>query len=118
MHVIKCWILLLTGLGRVLSLDVFIKATMDAHDESTTSVSSLANTTYEMPLFQIRYIVMRVNLDELRRDGQHHLVGIKFQVSSTDSRVIKARKEVRMPMKPNNTTQSNQVLLDDLYIRK
>lgn len=113
---IKWLVLFLILIGSVHTFEIFIKKPDD--DQNIEGLKSFYNKTYEIPLFQTRFITIRIYPDDLQRTGrvsQHDVIGFKFQVKSTDIQVVEIRKEVRIPTNSNN---SNHVLLEDLFICK
>ncbi len=113
---IKWLVLFLILIGSVHTFEIFIKKPDD--DQNIEGLKSFYNKTYEIPLFQRRFITIRIYPDDLQRTGRvqkHDVVGFKFQVKSTDIQVVEIRKEVRIPTNSNN---SNHVLLEDLFICK
>jgi len=117
-YTIKWLVLFLIIIKCVNTFEIFIKKTNDNNHQTTEQLKLFYNKTYEIPLFQTRYITLRISRDGLRRTGhvnQHDIVGFKFQVKSTDIRVVKIQKEVRSSKNVSNT---NNILLEDLFIRK
>jgi hypothetical protein len=118
-YTLKWLMLFLAILESAHSLEIFIKKTAEKNDQNTERLASFANKTYQIPLFQTRYLAIRLNPDDLRRDGDadnQAVAGFKFQVKSTDSRVIDVRKEIMVPTTNSNGNSSSQVLLEDLFI--
>ncbi len=117
-YMIKWLVLYLTVLQCVHGFEIFIKKTNDNNDTNIQPLRSFRNKTYQIPLFETRYITIRISPDDLRRNGyvnQSDVIGFKFQVKSTDIQVVEIKKEVRVPTKTSNT---NHVLLEDLFICK
>ncbi|CAF1013472.1 unnamed protein product [Rotaria sordida] len=118
-HIIKWLILFITIIKGVHSVDIFIKKTNDNNDENIEELQSFYDKPYEMPLFQTRYITIRINPNGLHHDqnkNNHHVVGFKFQVKSTNIRVVNVQKEVMVPTRIKNINDSNNILLEDLFI--
>ncbi|CAF1516787.1 unnamed protein product [Rotaria magnacalcarata] len=72
-----------------------------------------------MSLLQTRYITIQVTPNDLYHDhhtNKSNVIGFKFQVKSTNIRVLDVKKEVIVPSKLENTTKSNNILLEDLFI--
>jgi hypothetical protein len=120
-HIIKLVILFIIIIKCVHSFDIFIKKTNNNNDKEIQKLESFYNKTYQIPLFQTRYITIRIYQNDLYRDGNinnHDVIGFKFQVKSTDIRVVDIEKEVMLPARITNTNNSNNVLLEDLFICK
>jgi hypothetical protein len=118
-HTIKWLILFLTIIDYVHSFDMFIKTPIDNNNQTIEKLKYFSNKTYEIPLFHTRYITIRINPDDLHQDGNttdRNIVGFRFQVHSTDIRVVDVRKEIMVPTKSKNGTQPNNILLEDLFI--
>jgi hypothetical protein len=107
-HIIKWLILFLLILECVYSFEIFIKKTTNNNEQNIEQLGSFSNKSYQIPLFQTRYITIQINPNDLH----HNVVGFKFQVKSSDIRVIDVQKEIMIPTNPNN------ILLEDLFIRK
>jgi hypothetical protein len=117
-YMIKWLILFVTIIECAHSLEIFIKKTNSNNDQNIEPLKSFYNKTYQIPLFQTRYITIRINRDDLRRNKNvhdHDVVGFKFQVKSTDNRIVDVQKEILVT---TNANSSNNVLLEDLFICK
>ncbi len=118
---IKWLILFITIIKCAHSLEIFIKKTNSNNDQNIEPLKLFYNKTYQIPLFQTRYITIRINRDDLGRNKNvhdHDVVGFKFQVKSTDNRVVDVQKEIIVPTRKTNENSSNNVLLEDLFICK
>ena len=94
---------------------------LEDENGKNSSVQSYVNGTYQMPLFQTRYITVRINADNLRRNGnlnEKDIVGFKLQAQSTDARVIEIEKELITSNPRANNKQLKKILVEDLFIRK
>jgi len=110
-YMIQWLVLFINGIH---ALELFVKTT---DNQSSEPFKSYANRTYQIPLFQTRFITIRIHPDELRRDGhvnQQDIIGFKFQVQSTDIRVLDIRKEIGLA----NTNKNKNILVEDLFICK
>ncbi len=117
-YMIKWLILFITIIECAHCFEIFIKKTNNNDDKKIEQLKSFHNKTYQISLFQTHYITIRIHPDDLRRNGhvnQDNVVGFKFQVKSTDIRVLDVKKEVRVPTSTSNT---NNILLEDLFISK
>jgi hypothetical protein len=120
-YMIKWLILFITIIECAHTLEIFIKETNSNNNRNIEPLTSFYNKTYQIPLFQTRYITIRINRDDLRRNKNvhdHDVVGFKFQVKSTDNRVFDVQKEIIVPTRTANTNSSNNVVLEDLFICK
>ncbi|CAF3396934.1 unnamed protein product [Rotaria sp. Silwood1] len=118
-YIIKWLILFMTIVECVHSFEIFIKKTNDNNDQNIEELQSFYNKNYEMSLFQTHYITIRISPDDLYRDRNttdHNVVGFKFQVKSTDTRIVHVQKEVMIPTRMTNANDSNNILLEDLFI--
>ncbi|CAF1475711.1 unnamed protein product, partial [Adineta steineri] len=103
----------------LIQLKYLLKKTNSNDDQDVEQLQSYANKTYQIPLFQKRYVTIRINPDELRGNKNiknNKIVGFKFQVQTTDTRIVRIQKEVMAPTKEVNANNSNNVLLEDLFI--
>ena len=110
-YIVQWLILFISGIQ---TFELFIK---NDNDQSNETFKSYANRSYQIPLFQTRFITIRIHPDDLRhveRAQKHDIIGFKFQVQSSDIRVLDVRKEIRTA----NINKKNNVLLEDLFIRK
>ncbi len=110
-YMIQWLLLFLTIINGIYTFELFIKKSDDNQD--IESLKSYTNRTYQIPLFQTRLITIRIHSDDLRHN-EHELIGFKFQVQSSDIRVMDIRKEIQM----TNTNQKKNILLEDLFICK
>ncbi|CAF0971935.1 unnamed protein product [Adineta ricciae] len=72
-----------------------------------------------MPLFQTRYVTIRVHANDLHRSDRRAagtVIGFKFELKSTDPNIIKMEKIISTQRKPTNNTDFHTVLIEDLYI--
>ncbi|CAF0943208.1 unnamed protein product [Adineta ricciae] len=91
----------------------------DDTNEVVENAKSYQNKTYQIPLFQTRYVSIKINPDELYQNDRKtklEVVGFKFQVQSTDPRVVNIQKEIIVPAKTIDANNSNNILLEDLFI--
>jgi hypothetical protein len=114
-HTIKSLILFLAIIESVHCFEIFIK---NKDDGNKVTIEHLKNVskTYEIPLFQTRYITIKMSPNDL--DHNRNVIGFKFQVQSTDIRVVDIQKEIMVPTKITNRNNSNNILLEDLFICK
>ncbi|CAF3910969.1 unnamed protein product [Rotaria magnacalcarata] len=120
-HTINSLILFITIFACVHSFEIFIKKTNNKNDSKIEEFKSFHNKTYNMSLLQTRYITIQVTPNDLYHDhhtNKSNVIGFKFQVKSTNIRVLDVKKEVIVPSKLENTTKSNNILLEDLFICK
>ncbi len=110
-YMIQCLLLFLTIVNGIHTLELFIKKPDDNQDIET--FKSYSNRSYFIPLFQTRFITIRIHPNDLRR-GEQEIIGFKFQVQSSVAGVMDIRKEIQMA-KPN---QRKNILLEDLFICK
>ncbi|CAF1343562.1 unnamed protein product [Adineta steineri] len=118
-YMIKWLILFLITVKYAHTVEIFIKKTNSNDDQDVEQLQSYANKTYQIPLFQKRYVTIGINPDELRGNKNiknNKIVGFKFQVQTTDTRIVRIQKEVMAPTKEVNANNSNNVLLEDLFI--
>jgi hypothetical protein len=112
---LKIFILFITSIKYVYSFEIFISKIQDKNIEDFVPVR---NQSCEVPLFQTRYVTIKIHPDDLRHNNNdiNNVVGFKFQIKSTDPKVVIIRKEIIMPTKTPIINDSNTVLLEDLYI--
>jgi hypothetical protein len=99
------------------SLEILIKDHIQ-HNISGQSIESLTNQTYHVPLFETRYITVRIDTNDLRPSIysiDEHIIGFKFQLQSTDHRVVEIKKEITRSTLNNPMTN---IVLEDLFICK
>ncbi|UJR33152.1 hypothetical protein I4U23_020609 [Adineta vaga] len=116
---IKYLILIIHILTYVHSVEINIKNTNDKNDQDIENLNLYMKKTYQLPLFQTRYISIRINPDDLHRKentSDQDIIGFKFQIQSTDKRVVHIQKEVLVPTKTINQNNSSHILLEDLFI--
>ncbi|CAF2793698.1 unnamed protein product [Rotaria sp. Silwood2] len=97
---------------------IFINETQYNKDQTIEYLTTFPNKSYEMPLFQTRYITIRVDSNDFQHKKQNisNVIGFKLQIRSTDPKVINLRKEFMKPTENAETNNSNTVLIEDLYI--
>jgi hypothetical protein len=106
-----CSILFMTIVRCIYSFEIFINNTKDG---TVKQLESFRNKSYELPLFQKRFITIRAHPNDFRPNTYNsHVVGFKYQVRSTDPSIVRIRKETTAPTGINN---SKMILLEDLYI--
>ena len=115
-HIIKWLILFLTVIESVHCFEIYIKNKNDGNKVTIEHLKYSSNKTYEIPLFQTHYITIKINPNDL--DDNRNVIGFKFQVQSTDIRVVDIRKEIMVPTKITNGNNSKNILLEDLFICK
>lgn len=116
-QVLKCLILFMTIFKCVYNFEVFLSKTNNNNDQNIENLGSYRNKTYEVPLFETRYITIRTHFNDFRhnKNNDSNVVGFKFQVRSTDPNVVNIRKEA-IPTKTDEINNFNTVLIEDLYI--
>ena len=83
------------------------------------SQTPFSNKSYEMPLFEARYLSIRVRANEFRRKaGNSHVVGFEFQMKSSQPDIVEMQKDLSMPSSFADGTHPDAVLIQDLYICK
>lgn len=90
------------------------------NDSIVENISNFTKKPYEVPLFQKRYITMHVEPEDLRQyrnKNYINAVGLKFQLKSTDTRVLNVEKVVT-PAELNSTKDVQNIQLEDLFICK
>lgn len=96
----------LFALIRSTAVEIFIEDS----NGTIVALSSFQNQSYQIPLFQSRQLIIQIDPDLLMEDRQ--LVGYKFQLQSTDNRVI----EVTKKLVPGRKQETEHVLVEDLFI--
>ena len=117
-EVLKSVLFFLTVVKYAHSLDLFIETSKYKNHEQLTP---LRNKSYEMPLFQTRYVTIRVHANDLHRSDHQAtgtVIGFKFELKSTDTNIIKMEKIIPTQRKSTNNIDLNTVLIEDLYICK
>jgi hypothetical protein len=112
---LKIFILFITSIKYVYNFEIFISK---IKDENIKDFVPFYNQSCEIPLFQTRYVTIKIHPDDLRYDNNDvsNVIGFKFQIRSTNPEVVIIRKEIIMTTKTPVINDSNTVLLEDLYI--
>lgn len=108
-YMIQWLILFLTYNKCVHSFQILIQN----NDQKYEELKLFSNTSYQIPLFQTRYITIKISPNDFLRNGytnQANIIGFKFQVKSTDVGVVEVKKEIQSP--------TENILLEDLFICK
>jgi len=105
MIIIKC----------VYNFEVILSKTKDNQDQNIESLASFRDKSYEIPLFQTRYITIQTHANDFIRNNIN-VVGFKFQIRSTRPELVNIQKEVMIPTKDVKFDNLSTVLLEDLYI--
>ena len=114
------WCILLITLAKyTASFQVLIKTTIAEDDQISEQWENFKNKSYEIPLFQKRYVTIRTQLNDIQsKQFNRSVVGFKFHVSSTNAIVADVRKELTPLTTPTASTNAPTILLEDLYIGK
>jgi len=84
---IKWLTLFLIIIQHVHCIDIFIKNSRNGKDEIVQELKHFTKRTYEIPLFQTRYIKIKMHGHDNK-----DIIKIQFQVNSTDIRVVHIKK--------------------------
>ena len=100
---LEYFILVMSIIKCVRCFDAFITKTINDKNEDHKPLTSFHNNSLEIPLFQARYITLRMNLNH---DFRHHhkhvdsiIVGFKFQIL-VDHVVFGQRVSIILPQHP------------------
>jgi hypothetical protein len=95
------------------SLEIFLSKTND--DIEVEHLASFRNKSYEIPLFQTRYLTIRTHPNDIHpvQLGEKNMIGLKYQIKSTLPKVVNIRKEVASSEK---NPESNGIVVEDLFI--
>ncbi|CAF2793679.1 unnamed protein product [Rotaria sp. Silwood2] len=117
-QVFKCCILFLTIIKCVLGFKIFINETQYNKDQNIDYLASVHNKSYEIPLFQTRYITIQTDSNDFHRNkyDNSNVIGFKLQIRSSHPEFINLRKEVMIPPETAKLNNSDTVLIEDLYI--
>jgi len=110
MIIIKC----------VYNFEVILSKTKDNQDQSIEYLVSYGNKSYEIPLFQTRYITIQTFSNDFLRNKYDYInvVGFKFQLRSTRPKLVNIKKEIMIPTNDIKFDNLSTVLLEDLFICK
>ena len=114
------WCILLITLAKYTSsFEVLIKTTLADDDQTSEKWQDFKNKSYEIPLFQKRYVTIRTQLNDIQsKRFNRSVVGFKFHVSSINAVVADVRKELTPLTTPTESINDPAILLEDLYIGK
>ena len=116
-HLLPWCILLITIVKYSSSFEVFLKNSITDEDQTSEPWINAVNKSYEIPLFQKRYITIRTQPEDIRSTRfNRSVVGFKFQVSSSNAAVADIQKELVPSTMLTKSTKTSAVLLEDLYI--
>lgn len=115
---VRCLIVFITIFKCVYNFEVFARKTKDGNDQNIQQLANYRNKSYEIPLFQTHYLILRIHANDFQGHSKSNIIGFKFQVQSTDPEVVNLRKKIMMLTSNENTDKLHTVLLDDLYICK
>jgi hypothetical protein len=102
------------------SLEIVLSKTNDDTDKNVEYLGSFLNKSYEIPLFQRRYVTIRMHPNDFPRTSSYNrnVVGFKFQIKSILPNVVNIRKEVTLPEEKTKLNDLNTILVEDLFICK
>jgi hypothetical protein len=108
-------ILFLTIFKCVYNFEIFLSKTKDDKDQNMEQLVSFRNKSYEIPLFQTRYVTIRTHSNDFhpKKNDNSNVIGFKFQVRSSNPELVNIRKEITI-----STNNLKTILLEDLYICK
>jgi hypothetical protein len=115
---LKCMIIFMITVKCVHNLEILISKTKDDTNQTVEHLQSFHNKSYEIPLFQIRYLTVRTHSNDFHRNksDDRNVIGFKFQIRSTLPNVVIIRKEVNPLAEKMETTNIDTFLVEDLFI--
>ena len=115
---LKFWIVFLILINYVNSFEIFIGERLDGQDQNVEQLGARENKSYEINLFKSRYITIRIDPNDLRRNGNSRgdVVGFKFQIRSSLANVVEIRKV--LPIPADQMEKVDPVIEEDLFVRK
>jgi len=114
---VKCLIVFMIIIKCVYNFEVILSKTNDNQDQNIERLASFRNKSYEIPLFQTRYITIQTHLNDFLRNNIN-VVGFKFQIRSTRPELVNIQKQIMISTKDVKSDDLSTVLLEDLYICK
>ena len=115
---LKFWLVFLILINYVNSFEIFIGERLDGQDQNVEQLGARENKSYEINLFKSRYITIRIDPNDLRRNGNSRgdVVGFKFQIRSSLANVVEIRKV--LPIPADQMEKADPVIEEDLFVRK
>lgn len=115
---LKYWIIFFILIQSVQNFEIFIGKTRDINNENVEQLGSRQNKSYEIHLFQTRYITVRIHPNDLRRTGinHSHVVGFKFQVRTSRENIVEIKKELDISTDDKKIKDADPVIAEDLFI--
>lgn len=83
--------------------------------QNNENLEYINDKPYQIPLFQERYITIQISSKDFQHDGyfqQNNTIGFKFQIQSSNTKVIEIKKKTSQSMEAQN------ILLEDLFTCK
>lgn len=118
---LKYSILFFIAIQSVSTFEILIAERIDGIDQNIQHLGENVNKSYEIPLFQTRYVTVRVHTNDLHRHGNNRggdIVGFKFQIKSSVPNVVGIEKELNIPAEGADIDDRKSVLVEDLFICK
>ena len=115
---LKFWIVFLILINYVNSFEIFIGERLDGQDQNVEQLGARENKSYEINLFKSHYVTIRIDPNDLRRNGNSRgdVVGFKFQIRSSLANVVEIRKV--LPIPADQMEKVDPVIEEDLFVRK
>ena len=118
---LKYSILFLIAIQCVSTFEILIAERINGREQNIQHLGWNVNKSCQIPLFQTRYVTVRVHSNDLHRHGNNrdgNVVGFKFQIKSAVPNVVAIEKELIIPTGGADIHDRKLILVEDLFICK
>lgn len=118
---LKSVVLFLFAIECVLTFEILIAERINGVDKNIQQLRLNENKSCEIPLFQTRYVTIRLHPTDLHKRGNgggRDIVGFKVQIKSSLANVVKITKDLDKTTGPSNIDDTKSVIAEDLFICK
>jgi hypothetical protein len=117
---VKCLILFITIVKCISSFEILAVNTKNDKVQNMTDLKSIHNRTFEVPLFQILNMTLRIHPNDLHRNkqGNSRVIGLKFQVGSANPDVANVREKTMFAASATIINDPETIRQEDLDIRE